>query len=218
MKSGFFFVLEGVDFAGKTTQIEKMEAYLKATGETFLRVHDPGVTRLGIDLRQILLHTAVAPDPLTKAFLFLAARSQMTAELIKPALEADQIVISDRFSFSTMVYQRDAADLDDLEVMCRLAERDCRPDCMIYLDLSETALKARWRDQKSDQMSRNVSEVMNCAKRARHVLSSEELASRVEIIPAARDIDSVHRAIVEIFRDQFHEKMGRPLANPDPGL
>ena len=137
---GRFITIEGPEGAGKTSQAERLEAHLSDDGVSVIRTHEPGGTSLGELLRELLLAggTGAAPtDPLADALLFNAARRQLVAEVIRPAIEAGTTVICTRFADSTLAYQGYGAGvpLDQLRALERIATGGLHPDLTILLDL-----------------------------------------------------------------------------------
>jgi dTMP kinase len=108
---------EGVEGAGKSTQIEVVAAHLRKLGYTVVETREPGGTPLGAEIRQMVMHsTRSTPSPLTELLLYLADRAQHLAEVIVPALDRGHLVLCDRFSASTIVYQGHARQLGDERV------------------------------------------------------------------------------------------------------
>ena len=145
---GRFITIEGPDGSGKTTQVERLAERLRATGRTVIVTREPGGTRLGEQLREILLarHGGVEPtDPLTDAFLFEAARRHLVRQVIQPALEDEKIVVCGRYSDSTFAYQGFGAGvpLETLRALDEAATEGLRPDLTILLDLPVEAGLAR---------------------------------------------------------------------------
>ena len=99
-------MIEGIDFTGKTTQSKKLQEFLTSKGERVIYTREPGGTKLGEDIRNIILENK-REDPSKQAtlLLFMAARAENIAKIIKPALESGTSVICDRFIASTIVYQ-----------------------------------------------------------------------------------------------------------------
>lgn len=110
-----FITLEGIEGSGKSTALKALVAHFEAQGRTVTVTREPGGSRLGTTLRAILLD--LANTDITKEaelFLYLADRAQHVAQVIKPALEAGHIVISDRYADSTVVYQGYGRGLDPI--------------------------------------------------------------------------------------------------------
>ncbi len=102
-KRGLFVTFEGVEGSGKTTQAELLGQALESRNPVVVR--EPGGTELGERMREVLLFGGMLIDPEAEMYLFMAARSQLIAEVIKPALEAGHVVIADRYHDSTLAYQ-----------------------------------------------------------------------------------------------------------------
>jgi dTMP kinase len=147
-KPGRFITIEGPDGSGKTTQVERLAERLRAAGRPVVVTREPGGTRLGEQLRGILLarHGGVEPtDALTDAFLFEAARRHLVRQVIRPALDDEAIVVCGRFSDSTFAYQGFGAGvpLETLRALDDAATGGLRPDLTILLDLPVEAGLAR---------------------------------------------------------------------------
>jgi dTMP kinase len=142
MTKGFFITLEGVD--GKTTQTALVADALRLAGHRVTVTREPGGTRAGEAIRAIFLDPAVSLHAAAELLLVLADRAQHVREKLKPALAAGEIVLSDRYSDSTVAYQGygRGLDLKLLEELNRLASDGTRPDLTIVLDLDvETGLE-----------------------------------------------------------------------------
>lgn len=136
--SGLFVALEGVDGVGKSTQAERLRARLAREGRTVLLVREPGGTALGEAVRDLLLARGeIAIGAEAQMLLFLASRLQLWEERIGPALGRGEIVISDRFHLSTIVYQGIAGALGESRAVavCREVLGDRRPDLDIVITL-----------------------------------------------------------------------------------
>lgn len=144
MGKGFFITLEGVEGSGKTTQTALVADALRLAGHRVTVTREPGGTRAGEAIRAIFLDPAVSLHAAAELLLVLADRAQHVREKLKPALAAGEIVLSDRYSDSTVAYQGygRGLDLKLLEELNRLAGDGARPDLTIVLDLAvETGLE-----------------------------------------------------------------------------
>ena len=143
---GLFIVLDGPEGSGKSTQIARLRFRLEATGRLVLPVRDPGSTRIGEQIRSILLN----PDHQEMAMrcemlLYMAARAQMMSEIILPALAEGKVVLSDRFVSSTLAYQLGGDNLtaDEIRKVADIAIRHRWPDLSLIFDMPVEASIAR---------------------------------------------------------------------------
>jgi dTMP kinase len=147
---GRFITIEGPDGAGKTLQAKRLAAELEARGYAALLTREPGGTRLGDEIRAVLMANGGEPiDPIADAFLFNAARAQHVATVILPALDAGRVVVCARFADSTLAYQGygGGVDLETLRRLIAIATRSLRPDRTILLDLpAEAGLRRKTPD------------------------------------------------------------------------
>lgn len=146
-----FLAIEGIDGAGKTTLIKTLSKTLQKKGITPFLTREPGGTKIGKQIRRILLEkTKEAPTALTEILLYYADRSQNISKNIRPALEKGKWVISDRYWASTAAYQyggrrigKKLIDSLNMEIC-----RDCQPDLWVLLDIPLTELQIRLSRQK----------------------------------------------------------------------
>ncbi len=134
-----FITFEGPDGSGKTTQICALYEYLRAQNLPVLLTREPGGTPIGDQIRTVLLSPGnLEMLPRTEILLFSASRAQLVGQVIRPALAAGTIVISDRFADSTLAYQGYGRELDlqALRTITTFATGGLTPDLTIYLDLS----------------------------------------------------------------------------------
>lgn len=149
MKQGWFISLEGVDGSGKSTQIQTTAAWLKEQGYEVLVTREPGGTATAEKIRDLVLDADVPLQPRTELLLYLAARAQHVAEVIKPVLAAGRIVLCDRFVDSTLVYQGIVRGLD----LCRIKElnefasEELMPALTLLLDADPALLEERRRER-----------------------------------------------------------------------
>src|SRR5215217_3699645 len=144
--SGKFIVFDGGEGCGKSTQAALLRQDLEAAGMQVLAVHDPGATRIGELIREILLN----PDNTDMAMrcemlLYMAARAQMMAEKILPALAAGQVAVSDRFVSSTLAYQLggDGLTAREIRAVADIAIKGRWPDLTLIFDLPVEASMRR---------------------------------------------------------------------------
>ena len=147
---GRFIVVEGAEGTGKTTQAARLEAFLRKAGLRVVGTREPGGTRVGERIRQLVLHGKDVPVPAeTELLLILAARSALVRQLVEPALANGRWVVADRFDLSTLAYQgygREIA-LDRIAPLNDYATARLVPDLYIVLDLPVKEGMARQRRQ-----------------------------------------------------------------------
>jgi dTMP kinase len=143
--AGRFVVVEGGEGVGKSTQVERLAASLRAHGHDVVVTYEPGDTKTGTELRNALLHADAALDPRAELLLLLADRAQHVAEVIRPALARGAVVVCDRYAPSTLAYQGFARGLgvDEVERLSRWAARDVEADVVIVLDLPDAIAERR---------------------------------------------------------------------------
>ena len=149
MKQGWFISLEGVDGSGKSTQIQTTAAWLKEQGYEVLVTREPGGTATAEKIRNLVLDADVPLQPRTELLLYLAARAQHVAEVIKPALAAGRIVLCDRFVDSTLVYQgiMRGLDLRRIKELNEFASEELMPALTLLLDADPALLEERRRER-----------------------------------------------------------------------
>lgn len=155
---GMFISFEGSEGAGKSTQIRLLEECLRLQGRQVQLVREPGGTLLGEEIRQILKHATYGEVLGSEAelLLFAASRAQLVREVIYPALHQGRVVLSDRFTDSSVVYQGwgRALPIPFIDELNRFATQGVRPDLTVLLDLpaAEGLERARLRGEKEDRM------------------------------------------------------------------
>lgn len=190
-----FYVFEGADGSGKTTQVNLLADHLRGKGYRVVTVREPGGTVVGEKVREILLDPATGDmETQTELFLFLAARSELVAQKIQPALDAGSIVISDRYLWSSVAYQGMAAGLGWPVVMRvgRMAA-SVKPTMTFILDVpTETAFG---RAGKSDRMEKRGFDFQEQVRRG-YLLLAGQYPKKVAVIDGRGAPETVHRRIV----------------------
>jgi len=152
---------EGIDGAGKSTQIKKLVSYLADRGREVLTLREPGGTDVAEKIRLILLESRHEISPIGELLLFSASRAELVTEIIKPALASNKIVILDRFFDSTTAYQGygRGIDLDLLSSIIAISTCGITPDITFYLDIKpEDALNRKF-SEKSIPLAFDSSEL-----------------------------------------------------------
>jgi dTMP kinase len=148
MHPGKFITFEGIDGAGKSTQIERLAAHLKAQGQEVVVTREPGGTPVGEALRSVVLHQPMGVE--TEALVMFAARNEHVQTVIAPALARGAWVLCDRFTDATLAYQGGGrgVDMARLRLLARWCHDDCWPDRTFLFDLPPTVAAQRRGDRE----------------------------------------------------------------------
>jgi dTMP kinase len=195
-----FFSFDGVDGVGKTTQMNLFCDWLRQRGEDVVTCRDPGSTPLGERIRDVLLHSD-AETPIgrrSEMLLYMAARAQLVDQVIRPALAAGKVVVSDRFLLATLVYQGHAGglDLEAIRQVGAVAIDGARPDAVFLLDMPAAAADGRIR-RTLDRMERQGDDYRE-RLRAGFLAEAAHAENRVHVIDADRTVASVQAEICQI--------------------
>ncbi len=161
MPAGHFLTFEGMDGCGKTTQIRLLAQHLRSQGRDVVETVEPGGTEIGRQIRKVLLDPAnTAIQPRTELLLYFASRAQNVDEIIRPALFENKVVLCDRFTDSTLVYQGCGRGLDTAAVLDldRIACQGLRPQTTVLIDIDlQTSLnRARRRNERFGQSESRI--------------------------------------------------------------
>lgn len=194
-----FITLDGIDGGGKSTQIELLANWLSAQGHIVQTHRDPGSTKLGSAVRDILLHREDIPlANTTEMLLYMAARAQLVAENIRPALQSGVTIVCDRFLLANVVYQGSAGGLnvDQLWQVGRIATGDCMPDVTIVLDIDPN-LAANRIQRGQDRLEKRGLEYFQKV-RAGFLDQIHRCGGTTAIINAEKDVQTIHQQIVDV--------------------
>jgi len=203
-----FFSLEGIDGSGKSTQIDMLVRALEAEGHKVVRLREPGGAKISERIREILLDPAfkgvMADD--TELLLYNAARAQVIHEIVRPALDAGNIVIADRFAWSTYAYQGYARGLgaEKVQRLTELTCGDCFPELTIVLDLTVEASRERMAT-RGGVPDRLESEKLDFFERVRegYLSAARDFSDCVSVVDAARTPDEVQRDVVSLIHTKL---------------
>jgi len=197
MARGVFVTFEGGEGSGKSTQLVRLAARLRAEGRDVLETREPGGTPLAERIRALLLEVrgeADRPGSWSEAFLMEAARADLVMRVLRPALESGRIVLCDRYGDSTLAYQGGGRGLDAslLEVMNRAATGGLEPDLTLLFDLDPAAGLAR-RAAAEGSDNRIDREPLDFHRRVRERYRELAAASphRFVLLDAALDSDAL---------------------------
>lgn len=197
---GLFFSFEGIDGSGKSTQARLLGEALRARGHRVTEVREPGGTPLGEAVRALLLSKTSDITPRAEALLFSAARAQLVASVIEPALANDKVVIADRYVDSTQAYQGAGRDLENggaqLKAVSSFATWGIMPDRTYLVVVPLSTSEARRASREEDRMEATGSDF-----RRRVADSYERIAGcdpdRIMRIDGVRHPNVVHQEILE---------------------
>jgi dTMP kinase len=195
MGSPRFIVLDGLDGTGKSTQCRLLAERFRRQGHAVIECADPGGTPVGQQLREILLHQKGSLSVACEALLFMASRAEMVARIIRPALEAGQVVVCDRFLIANVVYQGHAGGLDpdQLWQVGQLSTGGLVPDLTLILDLDPDQASSRRAGPADRVESRDPS--FHTKVRAGYLAEARRQPERIHIIDASGSVEQVHEAI-----------------------
>ena len=196
--AGIFITLEGPDGSGKTTQIAYLRTLFEREGFTVVQTREPGGTPIADRIRSLILDPAHREmTARTEALLYMAARAQHTAELIRPALRRDAVVISDRYADSTLVYQGVARGLSQeaLVWLNRFATEDLVPDLTLLLDGESGNLAQRVADRGNRDRLDSEGLEFHQRVRAGFLRLAEQHPDRFRVIDGEQPVENVRRAI-----------------------
>lgn len=199
-----FFVFDGVDGAGKSTQLEMFVKWLQTQHNmSVVTCKDPGSTELGEQLRSILLGKHETPISMrAEMMMFTTARTQLIQQIVKPALTNGQTVVLDRYIFSTVVYQGHAGELDpeELWTVNQIATESLMPDVTFIFDLPINIAMERLGDSLDRMESRGVEYFEKV--RSGFIRESERWPDGVDLINANRSPDEIQTELQSI-ADQY---------------
>lgn len=191
-----FLAFDGLDGTGKSTQCRMVVDWLTSLKIPVTPCTDPGGTAIGQELRKLLLfgrEHRIATT--TEAMLFMASRAQLVEEIIRPALDRGEVVVSDRFTLANVVYQGHAGGMsvDDLWVVGEIATGNLEPDLTLVFDLPLDAARAR-RGREADRMEDRGEEFQQAVKRG-FLYEAGRRPEKYRIIDAAAEAEVVQRAV-----------------------
>lgn len=201
-----FISFEGIEGSGKTTQARLLADYLRGKGHAVVTTEEPGGTRMGLKIRELLLDPQNHMDPLTELLLYYSSRAQHVREVIYPSLLQDSIVITDRFTDSTVAYQGYARgiDLSIINTLNEIVVPDLKPFITFLLDIDvEEGLRRNRRARKEDRFELETIEFHNRV-RSGYLKIAEEEPERVKLIDASRSAEEINREIIEIVEESWH--------------
>ena len=201
-----FIVLEGIDGAGKSSQVEPLVAWLRGRGHTVTTCRDPGATATGDAIRAILLDRHdLQLAPTAEMLRYMAARAQLVSEVIQPSLARGEWVVSDRYLLANIVYQGHAGGLDPdtIRQVGAVATGGLEPDLVLLFDVDlETA--ARRLARPLDKLENRGDEYRG-RLRAGYLAESARRPDRIAVVDATGDPDTVQENLRAAIEQRFPE-------------
>ncbi|MEO1008387.1 MAG: dTMP kinase [Planctomycetota bacterium] len=201
---GLFLVFEGPDGSGKSTQLRRLDALLKACGVPVIDVREPGGTAAGEAIRETLLdHKQAGMDVRCEMLLYMASRAQLVAERIRPALDRGDVVLADRFVASTLAYQGAAGGLPeaDIRAVAAVVTHHAEPDLVLVFDVDEQTA-ARRLSPLLDRMEAKGA-AFHARVRRGYLDQIERDPERYARIDATRDADCVFADMLAALHARF---------------
>lgn len=201
--SGLFITLEGVDGAGKSSHLEWLAEAISARGRVVRMTREPGGTPLGEILREIVLHQSMHPE--TEALVMFAARREHLSQVIRPALAAGEVVISDRFTDASFAYQCGGRGLPEarLAALEQWVHGDLQPDLTLLFDVpTEIAAERLANAREPDRFEREQGE-FHGRVRAAYLRRAAAYPMRIRVIDGVRTLDEVRSQLAVILGTLF---------------
>lgn len=203
-----FFSLEGIDGSGKSTQIDMLIKELEAAGYEVVKLREPGGAKISERIRELLLDPSfkgIMSDE-TELLLYNAARAQVIAEIIRPALAAGKVVIADRFAWSTFAYQGYARGLgaEKVQRLTELTCGECFPELTVVLDLTVEQSRARTakRGEAPDRLESEKAEFFERVREG-YLAAAKDYADCVQAIDASRTPEEVFADVLKLVRERL---------------
>ena len=202
-EKGYFISFEGIDGSGKSTQIQKLARFLETLGFDVLITREPGGSVGGEEIRNLLLQGNVDRwSAETEILLFTAARRDHLERIILPAIEDDKIVICDRFTDSTRMYQgMRGPNLRNLVDMLNEKIINCDPDLTIVIDIDpKISLKRAKSRETVEERFEDFGVEMQLNMRNGFIELAKEFSNRIEVVNGQQSVDDLAKDICSIVK------------------
>jgi dTMP kinase len=195
-----FITFEGLDGAGKTTQVARLAAFLESQGIPVHATREPGGTVAGERLRELLLAREQQLEAETETLLMFAARCEHIAKVIAPKLAAGMWVLCDRFTDATFAYQGGGSGVEwrKIELLEHWVHAALQPDLTLYFDVAPDAARARTTTLKALDRFEQEREAFHARVREAYLRRVQTHPERIRVIDANRSVSDVHQAVVSI--------------------
>jgi dTMP kinase len=199
-----FFCLDGIDGAGKSTQLVQLAEWLKSLGAPLVTCRDPGSTAIGDALRKILLESKEQIATRTEMLLYMTARAQLVSEVIAPALAEGKTILCDRFLLANVVYQGHAGGLSP-ELLWQVGEaavQGVHPDCYFVLDLPAEIAFSRLK-RGLDRMEQRGVAYMESVRQG-FLTEAARQGGRIEVVDANRTPEAIFADLQQRMAKRLH--------------
>lgn len=208
LREGIFISIEGLDGAGKSTQIKLMEDFFRSRNREVFLTREPGGTKIGEKIRQIILdkanHEMAAT---TEALLYAASRGQHVKEIILPALKEGKVVVSDRFVDSSIAYQGGGRCLgeESIKMINDFATNGLEPDLTIFFNIDPTISLKRIKEDEIDRLEDEKIDFHKTVYRT-YLNLARTNPKRIKIVKADEDVATISQEIEKILLGFAQEK------------
>jgi dTMP kinase len=188
---GLFITLEGVDGAGKSSHLDWLSDWFRARGRSVRMSREPGGTPVGEKLREIVLHEAMHAE--TEALIMFAARREHLESVIRPALAAGEVVISDRFTDASFAYQCGGRGLAEarLEILEAWVQGDLQPDLTLLFDLPTSVAAQRLARARDPDRFEREQEDFHARVRDAYLRRAARHPQRIRVIDGSQTLEAV---------------------------
>jgi dTMP kinase len=195
-----FITFEGLDGAGKSTQVARLASFLQSRGVAVHTTREPGGTAFGESLRALLLAREQSLEPETESLLMFAARREHIAKVIAPRLAAGTWVLCDRFTDATFAYQGGGSGVEwrKIEQLEQWVHASLRPDLTLYLDVAPDAARARTSTIKAPDRFEQEREGFHARVREAYLRRAQAHPERIRVVDANRGLADVEEAVRSI--------------------
>lgn len=196
MTLGRFITFEGVDGAGKSTQLEYAVKYLEDRGIDVLKTREPGGTEIGETIRELILQASSTLDASTELLMIFAARNEHIERVIKPAIARGSTVVCDRFTDATFAYQGGGSQMESarIETIEAWVQGTLQPNLTLFFDLPVRDAQRRMGDRSRDRFE---SEEISFHERVRrsYLKRAEQFPDRIKVIDSTRSKGQVRVSV-----------------------
>jgi len=206
--TGILITFEGIEGAGKSTQIAQLDEALIKEGIPHLLTREPGGSPIGEQIREIILDKRNhMMSPKTELLLYLSSRAQHMKEVIEPALMDNQIVITDRFSDATLAYQGygRGEDLEKIKVWNHYLIDNKEPQITFLLDIDVSTGLSRVANRKNENRLDQEALAFHQRVREGYLILAKENPRRIHILSGAKKSDVLHQEVMEILRPHLEK-------------